>query len=493
MKRAELIQKIKDNDEIIIYGAGRVAKALVKMIKSQNLISHVSCIAVTDVAANPTDLLGVEIKAIWDLNNYADNSLVIIAAFEEFQESIQKTLNSLGFEKYLTIDNKLINDIFQYKKEVPIKNNKYKKIVCYAYRDCMAGISGGPGVALYLQEKYLGEELEGIPVEYRYKPNTKLFQKMKGEYFGAFLQILKEQTFEKHTLYITNDLGTAYGLAVLKKTYLFIFHHQGPIVKEDLDFGKTLSKKRIKTLHNIERTAFKNAKKIFFPSIGAQEMYFKSKYRSIDVAEVNIGGALYNTISEIQLKTRLECEPEKITFLSLGTISMAKGQDQSICFIEKLLEKSEKEIRYIVIGRGPLLDEVNTHAIRLKEEYKNFEYIYIPRIESYEEIMRIHSIADIYIMLHRISIFDLSTLEAMSKKTALILSDVGGNKEFNRRDNVILVKENDYETAVEQLINSDIGELKRKNRDVYDEFFSPTNFRNQYINAITQVMKWNKY
>lgn len=488
MNRRELIQKIQDNKEIIIYGAGRVAKALIRMIKAEDLDSHIMCIAVTDIAANPEELLGIEIKAIWDLDDYINKSLVIIAALEEFQKSIQETLDSLHFKEYLKLDDKLINEIYQYKKIYTNKKYQYKKIVCYAYRDCMVGISGGPGVALYLQEKYLGEEFDGIPIEYRYKRNTRFFQKMKGEYLGAFLQVIREQLFEKDIFYISNDLGTAYGLACLDKPYIFIFHHQGPIVKEDIDFGKKLSRKRVALLHCIERKSFVKAKKVFFPSLGAKDMYFKSKYRSVNDSDVKVGGALYNTISEIRLKERLEFEPDKLTILSLGTVSMAKGQDQSIRLIENLLKKTERKIRYIVIGRGPLLDKVNAYAIKLKKKYINFEYIYIPRIESYEEIMRIHSIADIYLMLHRISIFDLSTLEAMSKKTALILSDVGGNKEFNVKDNVILVKQNDYASAVEQILNTDIEELKERNRMVYQEFFSPENFRNQYRKTIKQII-----
>lgn len=489
MNSKELIQKIQENENIIIYGAGRVARALIRMIKAENLESHIMCIAVTDVAANPEELLGIEIKAIWDLNDYISQSLVIIAALHEFQESIQETLDLLHFKEYLKLDDMLINEIYQFKKISTNKEFRYKRIVCYAYRDCMAGISGGPGVALYLQEKYLGEELDGIPIEYRYKRNTSFFRRMKGEYLGAFLQVLKEQAFKKDILYISNDLGTAYGLAFLNKPFIFIFHHQGPIVKEDIDFGKELSKKRRWVLHHIERKAFGKAKKVFFPSLGAQEMYFGSKYKSININKVKVGGALYNTISEIRIKKRLEYAPDRLTFLSLGTVSMAKGQDQSLAFIDNLLKKTERKIRYIIIGRGPLLDKVNARAIEMKQEYANFEYIYIPRIESYEEIMRIHSIADVYIMLHRISIFDLSTLEAMSKKTALVLSDVGGNKEFNKEDNVILVKKNNYAESAHQLLASNVDELKEKNWMVYNDYFSPQNFCNQYRAAIKQVMK----
>lgn len=489
MKRKELIQKIKDHDEIIIYGAGRVAKALIKMIKAENLISHVLCIAVTDVAANPAELLGIEIKAIWDLNGCAEKSLVIIAAFEEFQESIQETLNSLKFKNIMKLDNDLIDAVIQYKKQTGNRKYKYKKIVFYAYRDCMMGISGGPGAALFLQEKYLGDEYKGIPIEYHYKPQTPFFRKMKGEFFGAVLQVIKEQIFQKDTFYISNDLGTAYGLALLNKPYIALFHHQGSIVKENIDYGQNMSKRRISFLHKLERKAFVKARKVYFPSKGAAKMYFNSKYRSADKNEVSIGQPLYNTISQIKFSKKIEKDINKLTFMSLGTISTAKGQDLSLKFLEKLLEKYPKNVRYIVIGRGPLINEVNSFALELMKRYSNFEYIYIPWVELYEEIMHIHKVSDVYLMMHRISIFDLSTLEAMSSSSALVLSDVGGNAEFNVDNNVILVKNEDFDEAVKCFLESDIEELKRKNKDVYTHYFSPDSFTERYHKMLNKMLQ----
>ena len=488
MNKTELVQIIKDNQEIIIYGAGRVAKALIKMIKAEKLSSHILCIAVTDVVANPKDISGIEIKAIWDLNGQADKSFVVIAAFEEFQDSIQETLDLIGFKKYLKLDDGLINEIFNYKKMQSNNRFKYKKIVFYAYRDCMMGISGGPGAALFLQEKYLGDEFEGISIEYHYKSQKWPFKIMKGEFVGAILQVIKEQLFQKDTFYISNDLGTACGLALINKHYVLLFHHQGSIIKENIDYGQKMSKKKITLLHILERIVFTKAKKVCFPSNGAEEMYFDSQYRSVNKNKVQLGQPLYNTISEIKITNRIEKESDKLTFMSLGTVSSAKGQDLSLKFLEKFLQKYTRKVRYIVIGRGPMVSRVNSFALELMKIYSNFEYIYIPRIETYEEIMRIHQITDIYLMMHRISIFDLSTLEAMSSCSALVLSDVGGNIEFNVENNVILVKNENYEEATQQLLESDIEELKVKNKDVYLHYFSPEIFSSRYSQLLRKLL-----
>jgi len=56
-------------------------------------------------------------------------------------------------------------------------------------------------------------------------------------------------------------------------------------------------------------------------------------------------------------------------------------------------------------------------------------------------------------MLQRISIFDLATLEVMNKEKAIVLSAVGGNIEFNKENNIILFN-NDYELTAKQILEA---------------------------------------
>lgn len=51
-------------------------------------------------------------------------------------------------------------------------------------------------------------------------------------------------------------------------------------------------------------------------------------------------------------------------------------------------------------------------------------------------------------MLHRISIFDFATLEAMSQHSAVILSKIGGNLDFNMNSNVIFAEDVEKDESV---------------------------------------------
>ena len=490
------IDQASDNKKnIVIYGAGSVARKLINDLKHADQFHRVSCIAVRDIASNPSEIAGIPVMSVWDMDDILHNSLIIIATKPEFRDSVVRTLESMEISAYIDVSDFYGN--FLEKETEPSGNlqergsvrNIYKKIVFYAYRTCNNGKSGGPGTSLYLQETVLGDSFEGIDTEYHYKPETIFYRKLKGEFFGAFLQVLTETIFQRKVFYVSNDIGTAYALALLRKPYILVFHHQGPFIKECLDYGQRLSDKRLKRLHKIERKAFVNAGQVLFPSRGAANMYFGDENRSAERDEVTVGKPLYNTIIPPKQTRHIAKDEDAVTFLSLGTVSSAKGQDLSIEFIAKYLECYKGKVRYIVIGRGPLLEQVNQRARELMKQYPNFEYIYISWVESHSEIIRIHELSDIYIMLHRISIFDLSTLEAMRAQSVLVLSDVGGNSEFNVEDNVVIVRNQDYSSAVNDLLVRDMNELKSRNKKVFDNYFSEAAFLNSYTEVLEEALK----
>lgn len=366
-------------------------------------------------------------------------------------------------------------------------NKRYKRIIFYAYRDDK-GPLGGPGGVLYLQNRILGNQFNGIPIKYRFRSKKKLFrQRIKSFYKGAILQILANELFKSKTYYICNDIGTAFALALLKRDYSLIYHQQGPIIEELTNFGVNFKRFRKPALRFIEKIAFKNAKSVHFPSKGAEDMYFNSNYRTCNRTEVTVGKVLHNTIDLKQYPKLIEEDKSKLTFLSVGTLTKAKGQDLALNFMEELLKKYSAPIRHIIVGEGPIREYVLSKSTELQNKYKNYECIYRNRL-PHNEIMRLNEISDIYLMMHRISIFDLATLEAMSKSNAIILSEVGGNSDFNVEDNVILVNHDSYDTAVEKFLQSDIEELKTKNKQVFDKYFSKEAFKQNYSELLNNIL-----
>lgn len=351
---------------------------------------------------------------------------------------------------------------------------KYKQIAFYAFRD-NKGATGGPGGVLYLQQRFLGTKYHNVKLRYVFRTKNKLFRYFfKDFYIGAFVQVFIKELFRFKNYYICNDIGSAYALARLGKSYSLIYHQQGPIVEELTNFGAHLSERQKRHLARIERIAFKTAKSVHFPSSGAEQMFFESSFCSCPRADVNVGLVLPNTIEILPCESTIK--NNVLTFLSVGTLTSAKGQDQTIDFVECFLKKYKKPVKYIVVGNGPMREQLLKRYYDLKKKNKLFDFTYYDYL-PHDKIIQLAHQCDVYIMLHRISIFDLATLEAMSQSCAIVLSDVGGNKDFNVCNNVLLVNPNNYDDAVLSLSNADIDKLKKLNKDVFVKHFSPNVFK----------------
>ena len=364
-----------------------------------------------------------------------------------------------------------------------------KAIKCYAWRND-AGPTGGPGGVLWLMRQYLGHEYNGIEIQYKFKPKKSSF------YEGAFKHVLTREVFRFDKYYICHDIATAAALSLLNKNYTLIFHQQGPIIDEITNFGTRLGRKRRWFLQWIERRAFTLAKSVHFPSEGAQSMYFDSPNATTKRENVTIGEALFNTIADVKYPTaNKDLRPDILTFVSVGTITSAKGQDNAVEFLSALLSQYSEKIRWILIGKGVLQTHVINKAYSLMSKYKNFYFNYIESIPN-REVRKILSESDVYLMCQRISIFDLASLEAMcagnpiseGEGMALVLSDVGGNRDINKEDNIVMVRENDFDGAAKNFLSRDLREMKKKNRKIFNDYFSPVCFVKNYQRLFDNIL-----
>ena len=362
---------------------------------------------------------------------------------------------------------------------------KIKRIIFCTLRNNKLA-TGGPGGVLYLQKSIIGNHIVGIPCKYQFN--------MISKGFGRYRDLLKKILFylkfciTKNAYFFTHDVYTGYILYKLGKRYSLLFHQQGPILQELSNFGMRVRKKQVEKLKKIERIAFMNAETLHFPSNGATNMYFDSSYASCTRNEVNLSFPLYNVIPQenisINKYPQIEKDESVITFFSLGTLTLAKGQDQTIKFIEYFLSAQKNPVRYIMVGNGPLKDLLIQELERMKYEYPFFSYIYLESV-PHDVVMYLHYISDIYIMLHRISIFDFATLEAMSQGTAIILSKVGGNIDFNKEENILFVE--DIQSNFALLKKNTLDTYKRLNLQVFRHYFSKTAFVNQYVKLFNSL------
>lgn len=369
-----------------------------------------------------------------------------------------------------------------------MNNEKIKKVIFLANR-LNKGPIGGPAGVLYLQEHILGRHFCGIPCEFHYmeKENKNLLE-------SATALVNKCQKDIASAYFIVNDMETAYVLAQQGADYSLIFHQQGSIIDEKISFGLQLPPQEVDRLKKMEKMAFVSARTVHFPSNGAKEMFFSSKNTYVKEHEVNVGEALYNTIvsnQKIDDELPEDCEEflsskQGIVFLSVGTVTYAKGQDQTIEYIKNICQKTKQRIKYLVIGDGVGNAKLDEEAANMQLEYPNFSYLHIKKLE-HDKVLAVFERADFYIMLHRVSIFDLATLEAMRAKCAIILSKVGGNADFNKEGNILFPEEN---INVEKILEPDsIKYYQNLNQQVFYQYFSEKQFKESYKELFPKLSK----
>ena len=437
----------------------------------------------------------------------------------EYNESkIHKVITVLGLKFKFNIKNvNILQDLhsiiillnFLLRKKKKENLSKIEKIKFITFREpLIKGGGGGQGAALSMNKAILPPLHAGIPIEYIFEIPNKY--SIKDRNIGANIEFsgiefaISECKNDKNTIYITHEEATAFGLWLMGKNYIMFSHIQGARVEESKNFGYKFSKVSEFIIKFCEGLAMKKAFEVCFPSIGAYRYYINSPYAGAREKDFKLGPIVYNTLwanNKMEQYKDIVYDPNYITILSSGSLTLAKGVDRTLNLVEELLKqlKGCRKIRHIFIGEGVMSNYVNEKLERLAQKYHNFSYIRINRC-SEGQMPYLQSICDLFIVLHRIAIFDLATLEVMSKGKAIVLSDVGGNPEFNVENNIIMwnEEEENYTEVAHKILNSNLKSLGEKNFKVYEKYFgklpyikSYNNLLNNFCNTVLNQNKLN--
>lgn len=353
------------------------------------------------------------------------------------------------------------------------------------------GGRGGGAAVQTCQKLLLGDDYNGVELLYYFYESNKYYELFGNELrdlWGAAYFSLTKAKGERGKVYITHDYGSAFGLAILRKKFVYIAHLQGPRVQEKLDYGERFSWVSAQIIRFCERFVFARAFYVCFPSAGARQHYFDSKFRGGSERFVSFGPVLYNTVyftPEPRIVEGMERAPEITTFLTIGSLTRAKGVDQLPMFFSKLLQKDSSKIRCLLVGTGVLGETLVPQMEDLAAIYENFEFKHYDSL-AYDQVQHLMDVTDFYLALHRISICDFATLEAMKSGKPVILSPIGFNLELDKCENIIFADVNNDLPLVDWQKAEVFGE---KNKKVYEKYFSNDQFCERYRSMIDDIVR----
>lgn len=92
-----------DQDKIIIFGAGYLAKTILHYLAGMNRLWAVIAIAVTNKKDNPAKLMGLEVRDLTEFTEEKESAIVMLAISEAAQPEAKQELIRHGFEKIFPV------------------------------------------------------------------------------------------------------------------------------------------------------------------------------------------------------------------------------------------------------------------------------------------------------------------------------------------------------------------------------------------------------
>jgi glycosyltransferase involved in cell wall biosynthesis len=297
-----------------------------------------------------------------------------------------------------------------------------------------------------------------------------------------------EQQIEKHDRILCMKVYLAYHIMrkYPEKEISIVYQGQGSTYYRHTELKNNNQKMLGKFISDrIERSVFKSAKNVIFPSEGTKEALLETNNHLAAIFEDRDYNIVNNGINIQDLEDKefkefrdLNKMPEDINnfILTVANINEAKGIER-VPNVLTTLNSEEIDYHWVIIGDGCKSDKLKEEIDRLdiSEKVTWFRKRY-PR----EEILGLMQESDFFIAYHRYSVFDLAIIEAMFTENIPILSKVGGNKEFNLEKNIMDIEK--ISRNINVFKNQEAKkEMKELNKDIAKKEFSEKRMFEEYM------------
>lgn len=308
--------------------------------------------------------------------------------------------------------------------------------------------------------------------------------------------------------FVAHDVPSAVRCRALGIRYALVYHGQGPLLSELSSAGARAGVSRQWWIRRMERLAFDGAVRIGFPSRGALDSYLNQADRCAEgirrirsKSQVIWNGVVTPEPSKVvqahsardvrQLLKGRELTPKEqvattgewrrsnpMVLLTVSTLTEHKGVDQIPEFLAR--QKSlGANYRWVLVGDGPLRDRVHAEVERFG---LGPIFLHIQQRLSHQMVISMMEHSTCYLMLHRLSIFDMATLEAMAMGSVPVLSALGGNLEVNVNNNIL------YAADIDVFDGADLEALSARNREAVSNEFTSIRMADRYRRFVSDLM-----
>lgn len=406
------------------------------------------------------------------------------------------------------------------------------RVFVISYRKCLGPVGGGTGVnyKLYLANKQYGmiDHCHHIFTDQVIAPGTaevcysKLGSAAKSQKKGIMALvtrmgaawIVKHQNYRKRIrayfreldsryhfseqdVFLFQDVESAHEFMELfpyTKTVL-IYHQQGSLYNEWKAFNAMHLPLYRKYLNKYSETVYRKVKVLAFPSMGAKDSLLQSEPYFENVINSRSIEVLYNGFTKPELpddsdiirdlRSKLESF-DGYKFATVSALNEAKGVERIPQYLAEVGKKHP--FRWVIVGNGVKAEELEANIAKYGIA-DNVIWLRDPM--PHDDILKIFSMTDHYILFHRFSIFDYSTIEAMAYGNIPVLTPIGGNKEVIFGDNGVFVDDISDASPFEAQKQVSMAELREKNMTLQNQHFSDEAFLARYQALVERLKEGN--
>lgn len=382
------------------------------------------------------------------------------------------------------------------------------RVFSLSNRQCPTQPSGGPGGVNYRllnanrNYQYIENMIhifEDVVVEKDALHDILILGPEENEFEMLKKYLLKLNSYYRFTdddVYFFHDPLTAFIFITLFKVNktVLVYHQQGTLYKEFEYITGEQNKEQKIIQDSLLTSAFLSVKYTAFPSRGSIESLIASDMDMANIIDDKKIKILYNGFdnpgsveptTQIMKQTieELKVAIEPI-FVTVAFLNEAKGVERIPEFLAQVKMKYGA-IRWVIVGDG-------VKAVELQENISRYDLdenvIWMKDKMPHDDILALFQYTDFYILAHRFSIFDFSTIEAMSYGNIPILTPVGGNKEVIIEDNGIFINDlSNTKDFDEYVANHQLDDMKMLNQRIADQLFSEKAFLKAYADLADEL------
>lgn len=281
-------------------------------------------------------------------------------------------------------------------------------------------------------------------------------------YIAYVRSLMKQEQFDDAIIYSDVVAETAIR-AIRARNYIMFYHHGGMrhVYHDKIAYKKC---KYIVAVSENQATELKS----FVPNASDKVVTIHNCTNAKEVVEKSLSD------------TEEVFDKSKFNIVTVGRVAFEKGMDLAIQACEELIKSGQSDIRWWIVGNGPVMNEIHTLI-----EQKNLQD-YVVCVGMKENPYPYIRKADLYVQPSRVESFGLTIMEALFIGKPIVSTCTSGAKELLNGSNLGIICDIDAKDMAAKIMEMRKGYSKFSKKSIVS--FDYSNENREQMDRLEQLL-----